>query len=100
MALTLVDLREKSHLQPDLLAETAVLMANELRVLRHQSRRPVDTVWGPCPWLRPRWAGTWAAKGMVHPAGKPAGSVASAGAGSWKAFTWRRNCRTNKTQIF
>ena len=44
VALVLVDLREKSHLQPDLPAEAAGLTSTELRVLRHQSRRPLDTV--------------------------------------------------------
>ena len=44
MALALVDLHEKSRLDPDLPAETYGLMANELRVMRHQSRRPLDTV--------------------------------------------------------
>ena len=98
MALTLVDLREKNRLQPDLPAKAAGLTAIVPRVLHHQSRRPVDTVCGSCTWLRPRWAGAWAAKGMVHPVGKPAGPAASAG--SWKAFIWRRNCRANDTQIF
>ena len=92
VVLALVDLREKSRLQPDLSAEAAGLTATELWVLRHQSRRlvdagPVDAVWGPFTWPRPRWAGTWAAKGMVHPAGKPAGPAAGAGACLWKAFT-------------
>ena len=36
VALALVDLREKSRLQPDLPAEAAGLTATELRVLRHQ----------------------------------------------------------------
>ena len=44
VALALVDLREKSRLEPDLPAESASLTATELRVLRHQSRRPLDTV--------------------------------------------------------
>jgi hypothetical protein len=44
VALALVDLREKSRLEPDLPAEAAGLTATELRVLRHQSRRPLDTV--------------------------------------------------------
>lgn len=44
VALALVDLREKSRLEPDLPAETAGLTPTELRVLRHHSRRPVDTV--------------------------------------------------------
>ena len=44
VALALVDLREKSRLEPDLPAEAADLTPTELRVLRHQSRRPLDTV--------------------------------------------------------
>ncbi len=44
VALALVDLREKSRLEPDAPAEAAGLTATELRVLRHQSRRPLDTV--------------------------------------------------------
>ena len=44
VALALVDLREKSRLEPDLPAEAAGLTATELRVLRHQRRRPLDTV--------------------------------------------------------
>ena len=44
VALALVALREKSRLEPDLPAEAAGLTATELRVLRHQSRRPLDTV--------------------------------------------------------
>ena len=44
VALALVDLREKSRLEPDLPAESAGLTATELRVLRHQSRRSLDTV--------------------------------------------------------
>jgi hypothetical protein len=44
VALALVDLREKSRLEPDLPAEAAGLTASELRVLRHQSRRPLDSV--------------------------------------------------------
>ena len=44
VALALVDLREKSRLEPDLPAEAASLTDTELRVLRHQSRRPLDTV--------------------------------------------------------
>ena len=44
VALALVDLREKSRLEPDLPAEAAGLTATELRVLRHQSRRRLDTV--------------------------------------------------------
>ena len=40
----LVDLREQSRLQPDLPAEAAGLTGTEPRVLRHQSRRPLDTV--------------------------------------------------------
>ena len=43
-ALALVDLREKSRLQPDLPAEAAGLTATKLRVLRHQCRRPLATV--------------------------------------------------------
>jgi hypothetical protein len=45
VALALVDLREKSRLEPAAPAEAAGLTATELRVLRHQSRRPLDTVW-------------------------------------------------------
>ena len=45
VALALVDLREKSRLEPDAPAEAAGLTATELRVLRHQSRRSLDTVW-------------------------------------------------------
>ena len=92
----LVDLREKNRLQPNLPAEAAGLTATELRVLRHQSWRPVDTVCGPYTWPWPRWAGIWAAKATVRPADKPAGSAA--GACSWKAFTWRRNYLMDKTQ--
>ncbi len=44
VALALVDLREKSRLEPDLPAEAAGLTATELRVLRHQNRHPLDTV--------------------------------------------------------
>ena len=44
VALALVDLREKSRLEPDLPAEAAGLTGTELRVLRHQRRRPLDTV--------------------------------------------------------
>ena len=44
VALAPVDLREKSRLEPDAPAEAAGLTATELRVLRHQSRRPLDTV--------------------------------------------------------
>ncbi|RZK52230.1 MAG: IS4 family transposase, partial [Hymenobacter sp.] len=44
VALALVDLREKSRLEPDLPAEACGLTSTELRVLRHQSRRPLDTV--------------------------------------------------------
>ena len=40
----LVDLREKSRLEPDAPAEAAGLTGPELRVLRHQSRRPLHTV--------------------------------------------------------
>ena len=44
VALALVDLREKSRLEPDAPAEVSGLTAIELRVLRHQSQRPLDTV--------------------------------------------------------
>ncbi|WP_125932585.1 IS4 family transposase, partial [Hymenobacter glacialis] len=44
VALALVDLREKSRLEPDAPAEAAGLTQQELRVLRQQSRRPLDTV--------------------------------------------------------
>lgn len=44
VALALVDLREKSRLEPDLPAEAAGLTATELRVLRHQRRRSLATV--------------------------------------------------------
>ena len=44
VALVLVDLREKSRLEPDWPAEAAGLPPLYLRVLRHQSRRPLDTV--------------------------------------------------------
>ena len=44
VALALVDLREKSRLEPDAPAEAAGLTINELWVLRHQSRRPLDSV--------------------------------------------------------
>ena len=40
----LVDLREKSRLEPDLPAETSGLTVIELRVLRHQRRRPLAMV--------------------------------------------------------
>jgi hypothetical protein len=44
VALALVDLREKSRLEPDLPAEAAGLTTTELRVLHHQCRRPLATV--------------------------------------------------------
>jgi hypothetical protein len=44
VALALVDLREQSRLEPAAPAEVAGLTVTELRVLRHQSRRPLDTV--------------------------------------------------------
>ena len=44
VALALVDLREKSRLEPDLPAGAAGLTATDLRVLRHQSRRLLDMV--------------------------------------------------------
>ena len=44
MALALVDLREKSGLEPDLPTEVAGLETTHLRVLRQHSRRPVQTV--------------------------------------------------------
>jgi Transposase Tn5 dimerisation domain len=44
VALALVDLREKSRLEPDLPAEAAGLTTTELRVLRYQRRRPLTTV--------------------------------------------------------
>ncbi len=44
VALALVDLREQSRLEPDAPAESAGLTNNELRVLRHQRRRPLTTV--------------------------------------------------------
>ena len=44
VALALVDMREKSRCEPDAPAEVAGLTANELRVLRHQSCRPLETV--------------------------------------------------------
>ncbi|MBD2768232.1 IS4 family transposase [Hymenobacter sp. BT664] len=44
VALALVDLREKSRLEPDLPAEAAGLTTTALRVLRHQRRRPLATV--------------------------------------------------------
>jgi hypothetical protein len=44
VALALVDLREKSRLAPDLPAEAAGRTSTALRVLHHQSRRPLDTV--------------------------------------------------------
>ena len=44
VALALVDLREKSRLEPDAPAEAAGLSDTELRVLRHQRRRPLATV--------------------------------------------------------
>jgi hypothetical protein len=44
VALALVDLREKSRLEPEAPAESAGLTASELRILRHRSRRPLDTV--------------------------------------------------------
>lgn len=44
VALPLVDLREKSRLEPALPAEAAGLTSTELRVLRHQSRRSLGTV--------------------------------------------------------
>ena len=77
VALALVDLREKSRLEPDWPAEAAGLPPLYLRVLRHQSRRPMDTV-RPYTWLWPRWVGTRAVRGTAHPAGKPSGSTAGA----------------------
>ena len=44
VALALVDMREKSHLQPDLPATVAGLEVTFLQVLTHRSRRPVQTV--------------------------------------------------------
>ena len=44
VALALVDLREKNRLGPDAPAEACGLTAPELRMLRHQSRRPLDTM--------------------------------------------------------
>jgi hypothetical protein len=44
VALALVDMREKSRLQPDLPATAAGLEATFLRVLTHRSPRPVQTV--------------------------------------------------------
>ncbi len=44
VALALVDLREKGRLEPDAPAQSFGLMDNELRVLRHQRRRPLTTV--------------------------------------------------------
>ena len=44
VALALVDLREKSRLEPDLPAEAAGLETTHLRVLRQCNRRPVQTV--------------------------------------------------------
>ncbi|WP_460677748.1 IS4 family transposase, partial [Hymenobacter coalescens] len=44
VALALVDLREKSRLEPDRPAEASGLTATELRVLRHHSPRPLATV--------------------------------------------------------
>ena len=44
VALALVDLREKSRLEPDVPAEAAGLETTHLRVLRQCSRRPVQTV--------------------------------------------------------
>ena len=44
VALALVDLREKSRLEPDAPAEAAGLTDTELRVLRHQRRHPLTTV--------------------------------------------------------
>ena len=46
VALALVDLREKSRLEPDLPAKSAGLTTTELRVLRHPRRRPLPTVHG------------------------------------------------------
>ena len=83
VALALVDLREKSRLQPDLLAEAAGLTATELRVLRHQSCRSLDTVRtvyralaalgghlgrkgdGPPGW-QTRWLGRWSLRLLVE----------------------------------
>jgi hypothetical protein len=44
VALALVDMREKSRLQPDLPARAAGLEATFLRVLALRSHRPVQTV--------------------------------------------------------
>ena len=44
VALALVDLREQSRLEPDAAAESAGFTATELRVLRYQCRRPLNTV--------------------------------------------------------
>ena len=44
VALALVDLREKNRLGPDAPAEACGLTAPELRMLRHQSRCPLDTM--------------------------------------------------------
>ena len=44
VALALMDLREKSRLEPDAPAEAAGLSAPYLRVLRSQRARPIQTV--------------------------------------------------------
>ena len=60
--LALVALREKSRLEPDAPGEAAGLSVTELLGLRHQSRRPLATVWarytgdGPPGWQTP-WLG-------------------------------------------
>ena len=101
VALALVDLREKSRLEPDAPAELAGLTPTELRVLRHQSRCPLDTVravYLALAALGGHLAGTWGAQATAHPAGKPSGSAAAACACSSKAPRWRRNCLTNNLQ--
>ena len=66
VALALVDLREKSRLEPDLPAEAAGLTDTELRVLRYQSRRPW-TRYAPCIWPWPRWGGHLGRRGDGPP---------------------------------
>ena len=74
-ALALVDLREKSRLQPDLPTEAAGLTATRLRVLRHQFRRPLATVREVCLALA-ALGGHLGRKGGGAPDWQPAGSAA------------------------
>lgn len=87
VALALVDLREKSRLELDLPAEAAGLTSTELRVLRHQRRRPLATVQEVYLAL----AALGGHLATARPAGKPSGSAVAPCAYWWKACRWLRN---------